>query len=62
MCLDKAKEEGLPLVVYSEPQLYRFFLKMGFQDFDHADMDLRQWAEEFEGFGVFRLSGMVVRN
>lgn len=57
---EKAKAAGLPLAVGSEPQAYGFFLKQGFKDTKHADIDLRRWAPDNCGFGVFRISGMIM--
>jgi hypothetical protein len=55
----KAKQKGLPLFVVSEPQARTFFVKLGFQDTHHVDMDLEKYAPEHCGFGNFRLSAMI---
>ncbi|KAF9637086.1 hypothetical protein BFW01_g7982 [Lasiodiplodia theobromae] len=57
---EKAKAAGLPLAVGSEPQAYGFFLKQGFKDTKYADIELRRWAPDNCGFGVFRISGMIM--
>jgi hypothetical protein len=56
---EKAKIENLPLIVCSEPQAYEFFVKKGFGDTKHGDMDLSKWAPPYCGFGIFRLYGMI---
>jgi hypothetical protein len=60
LCLDRAKTEGLPLVAKVEPGAYEFFLKHGFKDTKHGDIDLSKFAPPYTGFGSFRLSGMIV--
>jgi len=62
MCIEKAKSEALPLVVLSEPEAHGFCLKLGFEDTQQADIDLRKWAPELSGFGMFRVWGMVVKS
>lgn len=56
----KATAAGLPLVVGTEPAAHEFFLNQGFNDTAHFDVDLNQWAPASCGWGVFRLSGMIV--
>jgi N-acetylglutamate synthase-like GNAT family acetyltransferase len=62
LAIEQAKAAGLPLFLQSTPEEHRFFLKQGFRDTKHADIDLRQWAPPNSGFGNFRLSGMVAEN
>lgn len=57
----RARAEGIPLVVCAEAPAYEFFVKLGFQDTRHCDIDLRKYAPANSGFGVFRLSGMIWR-
>ena len=52
LAIDKAKAAGLPLAVAAEPQAYNFFLKQGFQETRHFDVDLKQWAPAQSGWGV----------
>ncbi|KIW23557.1 uncharacterized protein PV07_11746 [Cladophialophora immunda] len=58
VCLERARTEGIPLVVCSEPAAHEFFLNLGFRDTTHVDIDLTKWAPTHSGFGNFRLSGM----
>jgi predicted N-acetyltransferase YhbS len=60
IAVDKAAEAGIPFSVCSEPAAHDFFLKLGFKDTVHGDIDLRKWAPENSGFGNFRLYGMVL--
>jgi hypothetical protein len=55
-----AGEAGIPLTVFAEPGAREFFSNRGFEDVKSADIDLAKWAPSYSGFGVFRLSGMVM--
>lgn len=44
ICFDRAKADGVPLVVCAEPAAYDFFVKLGFKDTRHVDIDLQKWA------------------
>ncbi|CEL10582.1 hypothetical protein ASPCAL13699 [Aspergillus calidoustus] len=57
--LDKAKSLNIPVSLSSEPQVYAFFKKWGFQDTKHVDFDLAEWAPPHSGFGIFRLAGLI---
>jgi GNAT superfamily N-acetyltransferase len=62
LCVSKAKAEGLDLAIGAEPQVHKLLLKLGFQDTVHVDFDLAQWSkDEYSGFGIFRLWGMVLK-
>lgn len=56
----KAKLEGVPVALVSEPQAYGYWEKKGFTDTKYRDIDLAQWAPPHSGFGTFRLSGMAL--
>lgn len=58
--VNKAKSEGVPVALVSEPQAYGYWEKKGFKDTKHRDIDLAQWAPPYSGFGTFRLFGMVL--
>ncbi|TVY81310.1 hypothetical protein LSUE1_G003357 [Lachnellula suecica] len=60
MAVVKAQNAEVPLAACSEPQVHEFLLKHGFKDTKHVDVDLGKWAPEFSGFGIFRISGMVI--
>ncbi|KAI1079345.1 hypothetical protein F5B20DRAFT_544572 [Whalleya microplaca] len=58
VCRDRARADGLPLTICAEPNHHDFFLKRGFRDTKHVDIDLRHWAPEHNGYGIFRVSRM----
>ena len=60
LAVERAGEVEIPLTVCSEPGSHDFFLKRGFTDTKFADIDLTKWAPKYSGFGIFRLSGMVI--
>jgi N-acetylglutamate synthase-like GNAT family acetyltransferase len=57
--IDKAKTLNIPVALSSEPQVYSFFKKWGFEDTKHVDVDLAKWAPPYSGFGIFRLAGLI---
>lgn len=59
LSIEKAKAAGVPLAIASEPDAHEFFLRQGFRDTKHSDIDLSQWAPPHSGWGVFRLAGMI---
>lgn len=56
---EAAAAANMPLSLCSEPNYHGFFVKRGFKDQEHADIDLMQWAAPYTGYGVFRLTRMV---
>ncbi|KAI1380508.1 hypothetical protein F4677DRAFT_441822 [Hypoxylon crocopeplum] len=58
LCRERAQVAGVPLTICAEPNHHDFFLKRGFREAKHVDIDLRQWAAENSGYGVFRISRM----
>ncbi|KAL1857233.1 hypothetical protein Plec18167_004711 [Paecilomyces lecythidis] len=56
---DRARAEGLPLVVAGEAPAYGFFDTVGFKETRHIDIDLRKYTPANSGFGNFRLTGMI---
>jgi GNAT superfamily N-acetyltransferase len=59
IAIDKAESAGIPLYLTSEPEGHDLYLKLGFKDTKHADIDLTRWAPSYSGFGLFRLWAMV---
>ncbi|KAJ6114492.1 hypothetical protein N7486_000270 [Penicillium sp. IBT 16267x] len=57
--VDRAKAQGVPLVVCAEAPSIPFFDKLGFKETMHVDIDLRKYAPANSGFGNFRLAGLV---
>lgn len=60
MAREAARDAGLPFTACAEPNFHRFFVNRGLKDAKYVDVDLRRWAVEKSGFGVFRVSRMVV--
>lgn len=60
IALDKSKAAGIPLAVSAEAPAYGFFEKLKFRETTHVDIDLRKYAPANSGFGVFRLTGMIL--
>lgn len=59
LAFDRAKAQGIPVNVCAEAPSIPFFDSIGFKETKHVDIDLRNYAAENSGFGVFRLSGMI---
>ncbi|KAJ5733718.1 hypothetical protein N7493_002504 [Penicillium malachiteum] len=59
--IDRAKAGGVPLTVCAEAPSITFFTSLGFVETRHVDMDLRKYAPDNSGFGLFRLAGMIWR-
>lgn len=57
--LGKADKAGLPVYLTSFPAPHHFYLRYGFRDLGHFETDLRTWAGEFTGFGIYRTYGML---
>lgn len=57
--IEKSEETKIPIFIKTEPEAYKFLLRMGFKDTKHVDEDLSKWSEEYTGYGIFRLSGMI---
>lgn len=56
---DRAKVENIPFVLCAEAPAHGFYIKLGFEETEHADIDLAKHAPAYSGFGVFRLTGMI---
>lgn len=60
VAFEKARAEGIPVVVQATTGNEEFFLKLGFEETRHADLDLAKW-ESGSRLGMFRMTGMVWR-
>ena len=60
--LERAKKEGLPVFLISEPQARDFFLSEGFLETGYVDIDLSRHAPPNCGYGIFRLTSMIFEN
>ncbi|KAJ4300918.1 hypothetical protein N0V90_003006 [Kalmusia sp. IMI 367209] len=56
--IKEARAASVPLVTCAEPPAFKFFQKQGFKSGNHVDIDLRQWAPENCGWGIFRITGI----
>jgi hypothetical protein len=59
LAIANAKVAEVPLFLCSVPSAHGFYLKLGFRDSIHADIDLSRWGAEYDGFGVYRFFGML---
>ncbi|KAJ5288784.1 hypothetical protein N7478_001814 [Penicillium angulare] len=59
IALDRARVAGIPLFVCAEAPSIPFFTALGFKETGHVDIDLRKYAPDNSGFGIFRLAGMI---
>ncbi|KAH7309812.1 acyl-CoA N-acyltransferase [Stachybotrys elegans] len=61
-CLKIADDAALPTWLISFPGSHGLYLRFGFQDVDHRDIDLNAWDNhKMRGFGVYRQYAMVRR-
>ncbi|MCJ1324659.1 hypothetical protein MMC10_001321 [Thelotrema lepadinum] len=59
-CLDIADDSGLPIWLLSFPGSHGLYLRHGFSDVDHQDLDLNAWDDyRFRGYGIYRSYAMV---
>lgn len=56
---DKAKDDNIPFALCAEAPAHDFYVKLGFKETKHTDIDLAKYAPANSGFGVFRLTGMI---
>lgn len=56
---EEARIANVPLMVTSEPASHSFFLRHGFEDGKHVDMDLSKYMPAYSGFGLFRMTRMA---
>ncbi|KAJ5116131.1 hypothetical protein N7456_000479 [Penicillium angulare] len=56
---DRARAAGIPLFVCAEAPSIPFFTALGFKETEHVDIELRKYAPDNSGFGIFRLAGMI---
>ncbi|KAI9158369.1 hypothetical protein HJFPF1_06363 [Paramyrothecium foliicola] len=59
-CLEIADKAALRTWLIAFPRSHSLYLRSGFKDVDHCDVDLNKWDEfRFRGYGVYRQSLMV---
>ncbi|KAG9237898.1 acyl-CoA N-acyltransferase [Amylocarpus encephaloides] len=58
-CLEEANKEGLPTWLISFPGSHELYLKLGFVDVEHSDVDLNEWdGGRCRGYGIYRSYAM----
>jgi hypothetical protein len=59
-CHSIADRAGLPIYLTAFPGAHGMYLKLGYADTGHFDVDLNEWArEKWTGYGIYRSYGMV---
>jgi GNAT superfamily N-acetyltransferase len=59
-CLEIADKDGLPTWLGAFPGSHNLYLRFGFEDVEHQDIDLNKWDHyRFRGFGIYRNYSMV---
>lgn len=56
---DRARAESIPFALCAEAPAHEFYVKLGFEETKHGDIDLNKYAPANSGFGNFRLTGMI---
>ncbi|KAI1815145.1 acyl-CoA N-acyltransferase [Poronia punctata] len=61
-CLQIADDARLPTWLIAFPGSHNLYLRFGFEDVDHRDIDLNAWDDnKMRGFGIYRQYAMVRR-
>ncbi|KAH8770569.1 acyl-CoA N-acyltransferase [Hyaloscypha finlandica] len=59
-CLEIADKDGLPTWLSALPGSHNLYLRFGFGDVGHNDVDLNKWDHHrFRGFGIYRQYSMM---
>ncbi|CAL3963130.1 unnamed protein product [Diplocarpon coronariae] len=58
-CHELATEDGLPIYLTAFPSAHDMYLKLGYTDETHFDVDLNEYGTKYRGFGVYRSYGML---
>lgn len=58
-CHGIADEENLPIYLTAFPGAHHLYLKWGYEDVDHFDVDLNEYGEKYRGFGIYRNWAML---
>jgi len=54
-CMRVADEHGLPSWLQALPGSHSLYLRVGFVDVDHKDVDLNEWdGFKYRGYGLYR--------
>ena len=61
-CLALADQDGLPIWLNSFPRSHGLYLRSGFEDVEHCDLDLNAFdGSHLRGYGIYRTYAMVRR-
>ncbi|KAE9377068.1 acyl-CoA N-acyltransferase [Stipitochalara longipes BDJ] len=59
-CIEIADRDGLPAWLSAFPGSHNLYLRFGFEDMGHKDIDLNKWDHyRFRGFGIYRQYSMA---
>jgi len=58
-CSVIADEASLPIALCSYPGAHDLYLKLGYIDLGHFDLDLNGYGKKFCGYGIYRLYSML---
>ncbi|KAF1809449.1 hypothetical protein P152DRAFT_476365 [Eremomyces bilateralis CBS 781.70] len=62
LVIQKGKEAALPVFAGVEPQALSLLLAHGFKEIGYSDIDLSKFAPENCGWGVFRLTAVILEH
>jgi hypothetical protein len=57
--LERVDAKGIASSVVSTPNAKDFYVKFGFAELSHADLDIAKVRGDFQGFGLWRQYGML---
>ena len=58
-CHEIADGENLPIYLTAFPGAHHLYLKLGYEDIKHFDVDLNEYGEKYRGFGIYRNWAML---
>ncbi|KAK2630036.1 hypothetical protein QTJ16_000856 [Diplocarpon rosae] len=58
-CHELAVQDGLPIYLTAFPSAHDMYVKLGYTDETHYDVDLNEHGAKYRGFGVYRSYGML---
>ncbi|KAN0089797.1 acyl-CoA N-acyltransferase [Hyaloscypha variabilis] len=58
-CADIADEARLPTFLTAFPGAHSLYLKLGYEEKTHYDLDLGSYGKKYRGFGIYRSYGML---
>lgn len=58
-CNEVADEKKLPLFLSAFPGAYDLYVKHGYEEIGHGDIDLGKFGKPYRGFGIYRSYAML---